>query len=435
MKKYVLFLPLFLSIFPNCWAGKPFETSQWQTKNGTRVVFYEAMEVPMLDISIAFSAGSAYDGKNFGLSSLTTRLINQGNNGLQANIISEKLAEIGAQYEAVSNQNMAAFNIRTLVEPSSLKKAVTLFSSIINQPDFPLDSFNREKNQLLIAIAQAQESPDLVANQVFFHALYQQHPYGHPVIGTQKTVKKLTVEQVRSFYRQFFVGSNAVMVLVGAIDKPTAEKIAEQITQHLPKGHPAFDITAQKPMRKALSIIVPFPSSQTILRIGQLGITHQDKDYFPLIVGNYMLGGSTIVSTLGDELRIKRGLTYGVYSQFSPMPGKGPFLINFSTQNNQTQEAVKITKEALLAFLKNPPNEQELLEAKQYLTGSFPLALASNRSIADMLLKIAFYHLPDNYLQTYIEHINAVTALQIQDSFQKLITPNLLLEVAVGKIQ
>lgn len=433
MKKYTLLITLLFSVLLPAWAAKPFETLKWQTKNGARVVFYQAMEVPMLDISVAFAAGSAYDDEKLGLSTLTTRLLNQGNGGLTATAISEKLAKTGAQFERVNNQDMVIFNLKTLTTPDNLTKASDIFSLIINHPDFPIDSFAREKNQLLMAITQTQESPDQVANQTFFRALYKNHPYAHPVIGDRDSVQMLKVEQVRDFYHQFFVSSNAVIVLVGAIDKSTAEQLAEKITRDLPKGNPAAEIPQAQPLTEEMDVIVPFPSSQTILRLGQLGISHHDTHYFPLLVGNYILGGGALVSRLSDELREKRGLTYGVYSQFSPMPGRGPFLISLSTKSSQAKAVIDITRDTLLSFMKTKPDEGALLAAKQYLTGSFPLSLASNRSIADMLLKIAFYHLPDDFLRTYVDHINAVTAENIEDSFQQLITPNTLIQLSVGK--
>ena len=414
-------------------AAKPFETSQWDTKNGAHVVFYQAMEVPMLDISIAFAAGSAYDEENFGLSTLTLHLLNQGSGGLDANAIAEQLAETGAQYEGANSQDMAVLNLKTLTSPEALQKASTTFASIITHPDFSTDSLNREKNQQLIAIAQAQETPDAIANQTFFQVLYQNHPYAHPIIGNRNTVDRLTVEQVSHFYKHFFVSSNATIVLVGAIDKSMAQHLAELITHDLPKGQPAPAIPMAEGLTEEMDIEVKYPSSQTILRLGQLGITHHDSNYFPLMVGNYMLGGGALVSQLAHELREKRGLTYGVYSQFSPMPGKGPFLINLSTKNNQTTTAINVTRETLASFIEKGPNEQELLAAKQYLTGSFPLSLASNRSIADMLLKMAFYHLPNDYLQTYIANINAVTTETIKIAFKQQIKPNKLLQVTVGK--
>ena len=433
MKKPFSLVSLLIFVLPQTFAGKPFETLSWHTKNGARVIFYQAMEVPMLDISVAFAAGSAYDGKKFGLSSLTTSLLNEGSNGLDANAIAEKLAETGAQFESASNQEMLVLNLKTLTTPDALKTASDTFAAMINHPDFPNDAFNREKNQQLMGITQAQESPDIVANQTFYQILYQKHPYGHPIMGTRESVTQLTVEDVRGFYHDYFVAHNAIIVLVGAINKATAEQLAERVIHDLPEGQAAAEIPAAPPLSEEMDIEVKFPSSQTVLRLGQLGITHHDNHYFPLMVGNYILGGGALVSRLSNELREKRGLTYGVYSQFLPMPGKGPFLISLSTKNKQTKTAIEVTRESIVSFIKAGPDEHELLAAKQYLTGSFPLSLASNRSIADILLKIAFYHLPEDYLQTYVSRINAVTADEIRSAFQALIKPNKLLQVTVGK--
>lgn len=427
-----LIVTLFFGL-PQALAAQPFETSTWDTKNGAHVVFFQAMEVPMLDISIAFAAGSAHDEDKFGLSALTTRMLKQGSGGLDVNTIAEKLAETGAQYEAANSQDMVIFNLKTLTSTNALRRASETFASIIAHPDFPDDSFNREKSQQLMAISQAQESPDDVANQTFFQILYKNHPYAHPIIGNRNTVNRLTKEQVHNFYQQFFVSSNATIVLVGAIDKSKAQQLAELITQDLSKGHPAAEVPPAEVLNEEMDIEVKFPSSQTILRLGQLGITHHDNNYFPLMVGNYILGGGALVSRLAHELREKRGLTYGVYSQFSPMPGKGPFLISMSTKNSQTKTAINLTREVVASFIKTGPDEHELIAAKQYLTGSFPLSLASNRSIADMLLKMAFYHLPDDFLRTYVANINAVSSTAIKAAFQQQIMPKKLLQITVGK--
>lgn len=439
MKKYLrgaihplLLALLGLTISPSLMANT-FETSQWHTKNGAQVIFYQAMEVPMIDISVAFTAGSAYDGQAFGISALTTKLLNQGSRGIHTDSMAEQMAATGAQFEAISNKDMVVLNLKSLAAPNNLKKANELFATIIGHPDFSMDSFAREKQQQLMSIAQSHESPDEVANQTFFQILYNKHPYGHPSIGNRETVDSLTVEQIRHFYNQFFVASNAVVVLVGAIDQSMAQQLAEDLTKDLPMGHPAPAIPPAEALTEEITVEVPFTTSQTILRLGQLGIDHQNNNYFPLQVGNYILGAGALVSRLAQELREKRGLTYGVSSQFSPIPGKGPFLISFSTRHRQAKNAIKLTREVLASFVKNGPNEVELLAAKQYLTGNFPLSMSSNRSIANMLLKIAIYQLPNDYLQTYIDHINAVTTEDIKKAFQEVIIPDKLLEVAVGK--
>lgn len=431
MKKLII-MCAFFTINATCWAQHALNTEHWQTSNGARVVFHQTMEIPMLDVSVAFAAGSAYDEAQFGLSALTTRLLDQGNSGLSAGNIADQFAEIGAQYGGASSRDAVIISLRTLTQPNTLDKASHLFAQLLNHPDFPQDAFLREQNQQIMAIAQSHESPDVIADETFYQLLYGQHPYAHPIDGTLETVKQITRQDVQRFYQQYFVGSNAVVILVGAIDSTKAHEIAERITHDLPQGMPAKTVALATSETKEYAVEIKHPSSQTVLRVGQLGITHANKDYFPLQVGSYILGGGSLVSILADELREKRGLTYGVSSQFLPMPGIGPFIISLSTKNNQSNQALAITHQVVSTFVAQGPTQAQLVAAKHYLTGSFPLSLASNRSIADMLLKIAFYHLPENFIDTYIDSINAVTTKQIVSAFQQQVHPEHLLQVSVG---
>ena len=433
MKKIIMGIMIFAwCCFASAKATKPFKTIEWTTKNGVHVIFHPAMEVPMLDVSIAFAAGSAYDKSHWGLSALTTRLLNEGSSGLDANTVAERLANTGAQYAGSNNQDMVVLSLKTLTEPQALTAAVDVFSSIVAHPNFAESVVLREKNQQLMAIDRALESPETVAYQTFLQVLYQKHPYAHPVMGTRETVAELTIGDVRHFYHQFFVGHNATMVLVGAIDEPSARRLVTRMTADLPAGRLAPVVPAATPTTGPMDIVVPFASAQTVVCLGQLGITHHDEDYFPLMVGNYILGGGSLVSQLAQELRESRGLTYGVSSQFSPMPGVGPFLINLSTKNNQAKTAIEVTRAVVSSFVKKGPSDNELLAAKRYLTGAYPLSLASNRSIADIMLKMAFYHLPDDYLVTYLSNVNAVQKKDIIRAFQQKILPNRWLQITVG---
>lgn len=416
-------------------AAQTFKTEHWETKNGARVVFYKAMEVPMVDINLAFAAGSAYDGSHFGLSALTTQLLSQGTNQLNATQIAERFADTGAQFNESVSRDMIALQLKTLSNDGALKQSVETFASIVNKPSFRQEAFNRVKSQQLAAITQMQESPNEVANLVFFNKLYQQHPYAHAVKGSMESVRAITLGQVREFYKHFFVAKNAVIVIVGAVDSEKAHLLAEQLTYNLPQGQEAPPVPKATPLATGETVNINFPSSQTMLRIGQVGIDHSVPDYFPLMMGNYILGGGALVSRLSHEVREKRGLTYGVDSQLMPMPGNGSFLISLSTQNKQATTALKVTEETLAGILKNGPDEEELQAAKQYMIGSFPLSLASNSNIAGMLLRISFYHLPADYLDTYTARISAVSVDDIKKAFKSLIHPDKMLYVSVGSTQ
>ncbi|MBX9695961.1 MAG: insulinase family protein, partial [Cyanobacteria bacterium] len=370
--------------------------------------------------------------QRFGLSYLTTQLLNQGNGDLNTTQLAEKFADIGAQYGADTSRDMIKIQLKTVTTAQALQEAIATLALIINKPEFPQESFNQEKKQQLIAITQIQESPSDVANDVFFKKLYRNHPYAHPVTGTLETVNLLRNNQVRDFYKQYLVGSNAFVVLVGDINSEKAHDIAEQLMGHLPKGQTAPPIPKAPALQAAETITINYPSSQTVLQLGQIGITHQVENYFPLVVGNYILGNGSLVSRLSNEVREKRGLTYGISSDFIPMPGEGPFLISFSTQNDRAQTALKITQKTLAAFVTDGPTEEELIAAQKYLVGSFPLSLSSNSNIANALLRMAFYHLPDNYLESYTAQIESVTLPEIKKSFEELIQPDKMLLVTVG---
>lgn len=414
-------------------ALSPIKPERWSLDNKARVVFYRAPEVPMVDILIAFEAGSAYDGKQYGLSTLTSHLLDQGTRGMNATAIAERLAQFGAQFNSDNSRDMTVYHLKTLSEPKALQQSTQIVSDILQKPSFPRDAFYRERSQLMMSIKQSNESPDNIANRTLMENLYPNHPYGHPVDGTLNTVRDIQNWQIQRFYKQQYTGEHALVVIVGDIDKEKAQSISQELVGKLPASS-AHSITIPKAEAKNSKAKddVAFPSSQTMIRLGQVAIDHSDPEYFPLTVGNYILGGGTMVSQLATELREKRGLTYGVYSQFIPMPAEGPFTVSLSTKSSQANEALSLIQRVVKDFIEKGPSENELMQAKQFLTGSFPLSLASNNNIANMLLRIEFYHLPKNYLDTYSAHIEGVSAEDIKNAFKHHLDPEHMTVVTVG---
>ncbi|MBA2650206.1 MAG: insulinase family protein [Legionella sp.] len=430
--KFLIYL-LLTGIAQSCLA-KPFKTDHWTTSNGVRVIFYQAMEVPMLDLSLAFAAGSAYDGARQGLSALTFNMMNQGNAGLSATDLANGFADEGSQLTGNNTKDMVVFNLRTLTTPQALSHSNRLFSNMIIHPDFPMDAFMREKTQLLMSLKQAQESPQDIANLTFFKTLYKNHPYAHAVNGNIKSLKAITRDQLIEFYKQYYVAENAVLVLVGAIDQQTAHQMADQLTRALPRGQQASILPQAVQIPHAEQKNIDYPSSQTMIRVGQIGIDHHNPNYFPLTVGNYIFGGDPLESRLGLEIREKRGLTYGIDSQFVPMPGEGPFIISLATKNSRASKALQLTQLALARFIQEGPNQEELTAAKQYLTGSFPLSLDSNHTIANLLLRVAFYQMPNNFLESYVDHIQSVTLQEVKQAFKQQVDLDKLVLIKVGRL-
>ncbi len=425
------FLYAFFCLCASAHAALPI--THFTTTQGTPVVFYQAMEVPILDIGVAFYAGSAYDGSNFGLSMLTTELIDQGNAHKTAETIAKQFAEVGSQFNTETERDYVVLQVRTLNHQKALSQTTHTLSEVIGKPDFPGMSIEQRKNQQLLRIRQNEESGDNIADRAFYETLYHKHPYSHPIDGTVETVKKITAKDIKSFYQKFFVAQNAVIVLVGAIDSAQAHRIAEEISGSLPKGNHASPLPKPNALPEEVNIEIPLPTTQTVFRMGQLGISANDKDYFPLLIGNHILGGGNLISKFAIELREKRGLTYGIYSKFTPLLAEGPFIIGFSTQKTQAHTAETLARQTLQDFIEKGPSEKELESAKQYLVGSFPLSIASNQNLLQILLKISLLKLPENYLDTYVDQVKMVQISDIQQAFKRHVQPQKLLNVQVGR--
>lgn len=432
MKRLITCLAFIFTV-ANTAHSLPLTAESWQTKNGMKVVYYKAPQVPMVVLQMGFQAGSAQDGAQFGLALLTNQLIGEESASGDATQIAERFADVGAQFSGAADRTMAGFKLKSLSKPDALIPAVDNLVDLLANFQVSEKTFKRLQQQQLVAIKASQQNANRVANQVFFQSLYGDHPYAHSVEGTIETVTALNQDQVKSFFNQHYGAKGAILVLVGDLDKKTAKKIADKVSGALPKGDAKNTIVKAAPHKNGRLVKQTFPSSQTIIRMGQLGIDYHSSELFPLKVGNYILGGGTLVSRLAFEVREKRGLSYGVSSQFVPMPAIGPFVISLSTKQSQAEQAIDVTEQVTEQFLKQGPTEQELKEAKQYLVGSFPLSLASNDKIAAMMMRIHFFSLPNNFLQTYRDKIKAVTAAQVRQAMVTQLNPGKMLRVEIGQ--
>lgn len=403
----------------------------WFSSNGAAVYFVNAPEVPILDIMIAFDAGSSRDGKQEGIARFTNALLNQGTKTLNADQIADNFDQVGASFSNNTDKDSAILSLRTLTDPKYMQPALQTFKVVLTEANFPLNALNRQQKNTLNAIEEQQQSPSTIANDKFFEAVYVNHPYAHPVLGTAQSVMTFTQADVQKFYQNYYQGKNAVVVIVGSVDRKAAETIVNDIIGSLPAGRPAATLPVPV-ATKNQTIKLTYPASQCAIRYGQLGINHQDPHYFPLVVGNTILGGD-ITSRLASVVREQNGLTYDIGSYFIPMIAKGPFLIGMQSRNEQANLAMDLTRSTLQSYLQQGPSETELKSTKQYLIGSFPLRLASNNAIAANLLSLGRQHLPLNYFDTYRDNIAAVTAPQIHQALQQQINMTQMVTVMVGQ--
>ena len=403
----------------------------WNTAEGAKVMFVEARELPMFDLRLILSAGSSQDGDAPGLAVLTNAMLNEGVAGKDVGAIAQGFEGLGADFGNGAFKDMALASLRSLSAAEQREPALALFAEVVGKPTFPADSFTRIKNQMLAGFEYQKQNPGKLASIELMNRLYGNHPYAHPSDGTAKTVPAISVAQLQDFHQKAYAAGNVVIALVGDLSRSEAEAIAAQVSTALPKG-PALAKLAQ-PAEPAASIgHIEFPSKQTNLMLAQLGIDRDDPDYAALSMGNQILGGGGFGTRLMSEVREKRGLAYGVYSGFTPMQARGPFMINLQTRAEMSAGTLKLVQDVLADYLKTGPTDKELADAKRELAGSFPLSTASNADIVGQLGAMGFYNLPLTYLEDFMRQSQSLTVEQVRTALNKHLSTDKMVIISAG---
>lgn len=420
----------------SAWAALPIQ--QWNQPSGARVWLIESHGLPMVDVNIDFDAGARRDpADKAGLANVTASMTSKGllaRNGQPAmdeNQLGEAWADLGAGFGGSAGSDRMSFSLRSLTDPELLPKAVQLAARQMGEPAFPENIWVRERDRMAAAIREANTRPGTIVAREFAKAVYSGHPYGFE--PTEETLARITVADMRRIHSGLRA-CGAKVSIVGAVNRQQADAIARDMLARLP----ANGCQAQPPVPEvpdlgaAADRKIPFTSAQAHVLIGQPGHKRSDPDYFPIMVGNYTLGGGGFVSRLTNEVREKRGLSYSVYSYFAPGMHAGAFQIGLQTRPDQAGQAVQVAKEVLARFVAEGPNDAELKAAKDFMIGGFPLRLDSNRKLLDNLAVIAWHELPLDYLDTWTRKVEQVTAQQIREAFARKLQPQRMVTVVVG---
>lgn len=415
-------------------ARRGLDLQHWQTRQGTPVYFMHAGELPMLDIQLLYAAGASRDGDQPGLAMFTNAMLNEGTGSLDAGDIASGFERLGAQFSNSSHRDMGLISLRTLTATDKLEPALSLFAQILAKPSFPANSLERIREQLIAGLRYARQRPGAQASEALWSTLYPGHPYGIPPDGTEDSLNAISRDDLQRFQQTYYSAGNAVIALVGDIDRNRAEQLAQHLADAMPQG-PAAEPTPPAEKIAASSQHIDFASSQTHVLVAQQGMSKDDPDYAALYLGNQILGGSGFGSRLVEEVREKRGLSYSVSSNFSAMQAPGPFVISLQTRSDQAEQALEVVNETLDRFISEGPTEAELSRAKQQLLGEFPLSTASNSAIVSQLASIGFYHLPLNYMQLFLDRVQALTVADIRAAFARHLPASERVVITVGPPQ
>jgi zinc protease len=421
------------------------QIQNWTLANGARVFFVENHSLPVIDASVEFDAGGRRDppGKS-GTAALTNSMLARGTregrgpNGeaepaLDEARISDAFADIAAQRGGAAGADRSGLTLRTLSRSAERDRAVLLAARVLAQPAFPESLLQRDKARTVASLREQLTRPEAIASKAFWRTMYGAHPYGNE--PTEASVGAITRADLQAFHAKYYVANHAVVAMIGDMTRDQADAIARQLTARLPQGGalpPLLPVSPAMASTPPHEQRIPHPASQAHILIGMPALQRGDPDFFPLLVGNYVLGGGGLVSRLTNEVREKRGLTYSVNSFFMPMAQPGPFEIGLQTAKKQTNDALKVVLDTVNGFLAEGPTETEVKAAKDNLIGGFPLRIDNNRKILDNIAVIGFYGMPLDYLDTWTANVAKVGIPEIRAAFARHVAVDRLSTVIVG---
>lgn len=437
-----------LFLINSAWAGIPIE--HWTQPSGVQVYLAQSPGIPMVDVQIDFDAGSRRDPPaQAGLAGVTASMTAKGvlasagpgavQPALDENALSEAWADLGASFGASASLDRMSFSLRSLTYPDLLPKAVQLAARQLGQPAFPATVWARERQSLNASLKESNTRPATLAARAFNTAVYGAHPYGYEM--TEATLSSISVADMAATYRKLVVPCRAKVTLVGAVNRAQADELVTQLFARLPGAAqtttpaacPALPPVAEvAPLSQPVEQRIAFESAQAHVLIGQPGFKRTDPDFFAFTVGNYILGGGGFVSRLTNEVREKRGLSYSVYSYFSPGLHAGAFTLGLQTRPDQAEQAVKVSRDVVAEFVAKGPTPAELQAAKDNLIGGFALLVDSNRKLLGNVANIAWNNLALDYLDTWTQRIDKVTVQDIQAAFARVLQPQSMVTVVLG---
>ncbi|MBC5763116.1 M16 family metallopeptidase [Ramlibacter albus] len=414
----------------------------WTQPGGTGVWLIESHTLPFVNVEVDFDAGGRRDpAAKAGLADATATMVSKGvqargsEPALDENQLSEAWADLGAGFGASAGSDRMSFTMRSLTDPPLLAKAVALASREIGEPSFPDAIWERERQRISAAIREANTKPGTHASRAFAQAVYNGHPYGYE--ATEETLARISTADMREVHRRYVQPCRAKVSIVGDVTRAQADEIATRLLSRLPAAtgrcEPLPPVGEVQPLAAPVVREIPFPTAaQAQVLIGQPGYKRDDPDYFPLLVGNYILGGGGFVSRLTSEVREKRGLSYSVYSYFAPGLHAGAFTVGLQTRPDQAAQAVQVARDVVARFVREGPTDAELKAAKDFLIGGFALRIDSNAKLLDNLASIAWHGLPLDYLDTWTSRVEKVTAADIRAAFARKLQPDRMVTVVVG---
>ena len=436
-KAYFVFI-LAVGFIGNAHAILPIE--QLDSFKSAKAYLVQTKALPMVDIEISIDAGDRYDpdGKS-GLADMTAALMKYGvrdSKGILTEAqIADEIADLGANIGLSVGGERAILRIRSLSRKDLRDRAVQLAAAMLSAPIYDPKIVEREKQRAITSLLEAETKPEFVLERRFKKSVYGNYPLADT--PSVKSVAAVSSGDLKQFHKQFYRGDRMIVSIVGDVDRAQANEIVQGLLARVPESGapiaklPELAKSPVEPLDKR-EIQIPFDSQQAHIAMGMTAVARNNPDYFPLLVGNYILGGGGFVSRLMSEVREKRGLAYSVFSYFAPGQENGIFQAGLQTKNNQATVALEVMSSTIAKFIADGPTQAELLAAKSNLVNGYPLRIDNNRKLLDNVSSIAWNNLPLDTMEIWTKQVEAVTLEQVTNAFQKYLAMDRMKIVVLG---
>ena len=391
--------------------------------DGLILLHSENHNLPIVMVTLIVKAGQTSEtAEKAGLANLTAELLSEGTSTRTSKVISEETDFIGASLGVSAGNDYTTITLSVLKK--DLSKGFELFSDILLNPSFPTQEIDRKKDQIKGSLRQREEDPSFLAERAFSKGVFGEHPYGRLVEGSVETIDLIQRDDIVVFHRDFFLPNNSILAVVGDISAGELSGLLQKYLSGWKPGMPLSRVMKPAEGNKTRKVIrIEKDLTQANIIFGNIGISRDNPDYYAVSVMNYILGGGGFSSRMMRSIRDKMGLAYDVHSFFAAYRDTGFFQAGLQTKNETANTAVDEMIKEIEKMKTEAVSDEELSEAKSYLTGSFPRRLDTNRKIADFLASIEFYNLGLEYDKKYPDYINSVTKQDVLRVAKKYLTP------------
>ncbi|MCA1941026.1 MAG: insulinase family protein [Caenispirillum bisanense] len=388
--------------------------------------------LPIISLQFAFRGGAAQDPEDKqGLANMASGLLDEGAGALDSFAFQSKLQDLAIELGFDASLDTFSGSLKTITD--NRETAFDLLETALTEPRFDPEPVERIRGQILAGLRFEKEDPNTIASRTWFETAFPDHPYRKRTEGTEETVRAITVEDLKQFAANRLNREDLVIGVAGDITPEELKTVLDDVFGGLPDQSGLPKVADVTPEFTGRTVAVEMDIPQTVGMFGHAGIARDDPDFYAAYVLNYILGGGGFASRLMEEVREERGLAYSVYSYLYPLDHAALMIGGVATQRARFETSMDVIREEWRKMAAAGPTEGELADAKTYLTGAFPLRFSSTGAIASILMAMQLDDLPIDHLETRNAQVEAVTLADVKRVAERLLKPENLLVVVVGK--